>query len=191
MTALSHARILACLAAALLVAAVPAFSADRLVEKSVPLPEHGTFKLNAPAAWTIEVIQDPATAPPSIVFRPAKGKAFEIVVAPLWRPRPDVPLPTRDTMLEQLKRGVESVQPRAAEKEIRVVEFQGKTGPGIFFSVTDKSPKPEGYKYMTQGMMTVSELLVVFTALSNEGKDQLVRDLVTMLKTATHEPQKP
>ena len=182
-----QARILACFAATLLLAAAPAWSADRTVEKSVPLPEHGTFKLNVPAAWTVEVIQGGATTPPSIAVRPAKGKAFEIVVAPLWRPRPDVPLPTRGSMQEQLMRGVENIQPQAVEKEINLIEFQGKTGPGFYFTVTDKAPKPKGYKYMTQGLLSVSELLVVFTALSNEGKDRIVRDLITMLKTATHE----
>jgi hypothetical protein len=183
----SQARILSCLAAALLLAAASAFSADRTVEKSVPLTEHGTFKLRVPATWTVEVTQDPQTVPPSIALRPAKGKAFEIVVAPLWRPRPDVPLPTRESMQEQLKQGVENIQPQAMETEITLVEFQGKTGPGFYYSVTDKAPKPKGYKYMTQGLLTVSELLVIFTVLSNEGKDQVVRDLIAMLKTASHE----
>lgn len=182
------ARAVTCLAAVLLLAAAPAWSADRTVEKSVSLPEHGTFKLRVPATWTVEVRQDPGTVPPSIELRPAKGKAFEIVVAPLWRPRPDVPLPTRESMQDQLKRGVENIQPQAVEKEIPLVEFQGKTGPGFYFSVTDKATKPKGYKYMTQGLLSVSELLVVFTLLTNEGKDQVVRDLVAALKTASHEP---
>jgi hypothetical protein len=183
----ARTRILFSLAAVLL-ATAPAFSAERTIEKSIPLPGHGTFKLSVPAAWTVEVIQKERTIPPSIALRPAKGKGFEVVVAPIWRPRPDVPLPTRQSMQEQLMRNVEYIQPQAVEQQIGLVEFQGKTGPGMYFVVTDKAPTPQGYKYMMQGLLSVSELLVVVTALSNESKEKIVRELLPVLRSASHEP---
>lgn len=182
------ARLLSALVTALLLASAPAFGADRAVEKSVPLPEHGTFRISIPAVWKDEVIQKPGLVPPSIAIHPAKGKAFEISVAPLWRPRPDVPLPTRDTIREQLEHGIEQIKTQAVEQDIKLIEFQGASGPGFYFTATDKSSKPAGYKHLTQGLLVVSELLVVFTVLSNGNKEPLVRDVVTMMKSAKHEP---
>ena len=47
---------------------------------------------------------------------------------------------------------------------------KGKTGLGYYFSITDEAPsiKAGEYKYMTQSGIPVSNLLVMFTILSNE-----------------------
>jgi hypothetical protein len=72
------------------------------------------------------------------------------------------------------------------ETNIGVIEFAGSSGPGFYFSVTDRAPKPDEYKFMTQGMLKVSDLVMTFTILTNDGQEQIARDALAMLRSAIH-----
>jgi hypothetical protein len=87
-----------------------------------------------------------------------------------------------------VQRGVDGAQTQAVEKELRVVEFQGRTGPGFYFSATDRAPKPDEYKFLTQGVVRVGELSVTFTILTNDGQEPIVKQALDALKGATQEP---
>jgi hypothetical protein len=52
--------------------------------------------------------------------------------------------------------------------------------------VTDKAPNPGEYKYLTQGMLRVSELVVSFSILTNDGQEQVREDALALLKSAVH-----
>jgi hypothetical protein len=189
MTQTSQARTLASLTAVLLLAAAPAFSADRAVEKPYALPEHGTFKMNVPAGWKDQLAQTPPSAPPTITFTPADGKPFQVLVTPLWRPSPDVKLPTKETVRKRVENDAAEFKDDSVEQKVKIVEMKGKTGPGYYFSVTDKAPKPGEYKFLTEGLLMVSELMVAFTILTNDGQEQVVRDALAMVRSATHAPK--
>jgi hypothetical protein len=61
-------------------------------------------------------------------------------------------------------------------------------GPGFYFSATDRAPKPDEYKFLTQGVVRVGELSVTFTILTNDGQDAVVKQALDALKSATQEP---
>src|SRR6188472_714513 len=132
------ARILS-LVAVLLFAAAPAFAADKITQKRYPLPEQrGTFLLSAPASWKDEVDQPPQAVPPTIVFGPAAaGKPFQILITPIWKPSPDLPTPTKDALREQVRRDAEGLKSDRIANEIKVVELQGKGGPGFYYAAVD------------------------------------------------------
>lgn len=176
------------LAAALLLLAVPALAADKVAERRYPLPDRGSFNMNVPAAWKDEVSQPPQ-APPTIKYVPAAGQPFEILVTPLWRPRPDLPPPTKAMTREAVEQFVKSVQRDGVEGPFNIVEFQGKSGTGYYFLATDKSAKAGDYKFLTQGMLVVSELAVGFTILTNDNQARVVRDALAMLRSAVHVPK--
>ena len=87
-----------------------------------------------------------------------------------------------------MQRGVDSAKTQAVEKELRVVEFQGRSGPGFYFAATDRAPKPDEYKLLTQDVVRVGELSVTFTILTNDGQDAVVKQALDALKGATQEP---
>lgn len=180
-------RILLFLAA--LLPAVPAFAADKLAQKRYPLPEErGTFVLNAPVAWKDQV-QQPPQSPPTILFTPATGKPFQVLITPIWKPRPDIPTPSKEALRENVQRAADELKSERIENKIKLVEIQGKTGPGFYYSATDKAPKPDEFKFLTQGRIMVSELMVTFAILTNDGQQQVVRDALTMIRGATHDPK--
>ena len=154
---------------------------------SYPLPERGVLRMNVPAAWRDEVRSASSALPPTIVFRPASGERFEVLVTPFWRAGADAPSPTKDVLRQRLDQAIEGVRSRALEKEIKPVEFAGTAGTGVYFSVTDRAPQASEYKFMTQGMLGVRELTVTFTILTSDGQGEVVGQALAMLQSAVHD----
>src|SRR5437762_303935 len=76
----------------LLCSVAVSFAADATAERKYALPQHGNLQMNVPAGWSDEVRQPQGDTPPTIVFRPKDGKPFDVLVTPIWRARPDLPL---------------------------------------------------------------------------------------------------
>jgi hypothetical protein len=171
--------------ASLLALAGIAYAAETAIKKYT-LPEKGSFQMKVPVDWTEQVRQPPQSSPPTITFAPTHGKPFEILVTPIWRVRTDVPASTKETIRQSVQRAADDTKSQAVEKSIPLVEFSSSTGPGYYFSATDRAPKPGEFKYLTQGILKVSDLTVTFTILTNEGQEQVTRDAIGMLQSAVH-----
>src|SRR4029450_4869802 len=145
----------------LLVTATAVAQANTPAPRRFTLPEHGQFVIPVPTDW--------------------KGRGGQ----PATRERQPQ---SRDELRAAVQRGVDGAKTQALEKELRVVEFQGRTGPGFYFSATDRAPKPDEYKFLTQGAGRVGELSVTFTILTNDGQEAIVKQALDALKGATQEP---
>lgn len=160
-------------------------AADTLVEKKFTLPQHGTFNVKAPTNWSDQIRQPPNNLPPTIRFGARDGAApFEVLITPIWRMRADIKLPTKEELRQRVEKAIDPVRGDAVEKNINVVELPGVSGPGYYFAITDKAPKPGEFKYMSQGMILVGELVTTFTILTNDGQTQITQSALSMLKGA-------
>jgi hypothetical protein len=162
-------------------------AAEQTRERRYPLADHGVFQMKVPTSWKDEVVEPTdSRLPPRIVLRPASGDLFQISIIPFWKESEGAPS-LSDTMARQMvQRAVDVAQPNAAEKPLKIVDLQGSSGRGYYFSATDKAPQPGSYKFLTQGILPVGELAVAFTILSNDAKKDVESTALTMLKTATH-----
>jgi hypothetical protein len=174
------------LAAVLLSCVAVSSAADATAARKYALPQRGSFQMNVPAGWSDELRQPQGSLPPTIAFRAREGKPFDVLVTPIWRARADVPVATKDAIKQSVQKAADEVKSQAVERTIPIVEFASSTGPGFYFSATDKAPNPGEYKYMTQGMLKVSDLTVTFTILTNDGQEQVAQDALAMLKSAVH-----
>jgi hypothetical protein len=86
-----------------------------------------------------------------------------------------------------VERSAQSAKAQAVERDVPVVEFQGRTGPGFYFSATDRAPKPGEFDSLTQGIVRVGELSVTFTILTNKGQDRIVKQAIEALKGAVQD----
>ena len=75
---------------------------------------------------------------------------------------------------------------QATEKNIPIRRLAGAAGRGFYFQATDKAPAPGEYKVMTQGAIVLADLIVTFTALTNEGQGEIVAAALAMLTSAEH-----
>jgi hypothetical protein len=158
-------------------------SAEETAVRSYPLPEHGTFQLKVPEAWKDSVAQPEGGLPPTIMFAPKAGAPFKILVTPLWAAKP-VKTPTADELKAQVQRSADGIAPRAVEKAIEVKPLEGSANIGYYFAATDRAPKPGEFKFLNQGTVTVENLQVVFTILTNDGQDAVVGAALSMLSVA-------
>ena len=157
-------------------------------EIKVPVNGRGTVVLSVPDSWDEAINHSDPDAPPMIVLVPSKGRSFHILMSVIWPGRPGVPNLTRQSLREQVRQASDGPKAQAVERELAVVEFSGPSGFGAYFSATDRAPEPDGYKYLTQGMLAMGEVRVTFTVLVNGEPTPVVQQVLETVKTMRREP---
>ena len=179
-----HARLVQhAIASALCFAAMMA-AAEPTTVHTFAVPDHGSLQLNAPKSWPVEMRAAASRALPTIAFGPTQGATYQILITPLSPARkgqPPVPAPAMKQMVE---RAAQDAKAQSVEKSLTVKELKSGVHVGYYFSATDRAPKADEYKYMTQGMFGLGEILLSFTILTNDGHDQVVPAALNMIKTA-------
>ena len=163
-----------------------AVGAAETTERRLPLPDHGFLQIAVPVSWQDQLRQPPDRLPPTIAFRPRGGLPFDILITPIWPAHKNVALPTPAELRQRVEQVVGQIKPRAVWKHIQVIELRGNAGIGYYYAATDKAPKPGEYKYLTQGILRVDNLLVTFTILTNDGQQDVVADALALLRSAVH-----
>ncbi|MGB8959593.1 MAG: hypothetical protein WCC00_11360 [Candidatus Aminicenantales bacterium] len=154
---------------------------------SVSLPRHGKLILNIPASWKRSVRKAPGDLPPTIILSPKKGDAFETMITPLWSPKNDPNFnktPALKLALEQILR---TMLPSAVEKEVPIQEFSGIDGPGYYFLVTDKAPKPGEYPYAVGAIVGVGDLVLGVSILCRDKESEGIGTTIRILQEARQE----
>jgi hypothetical protein len=170
---------------ALLLAASTAAVAADTVAKRYALPDKSSLQVMMPAAWKDEVRQRQPGVPPTIVFTPREGASFQVLLTPIRRPRPDMPLATPEQVRASVQRAADDAKSQAVEGTLPLAEIEGASGTGYYFSATDKAPAQGDYKYLTEGMVQVADLTLAFTILTNDGQQQAKATALDMVKSAT------
>lgn len=165
-------------AAALLLASaftLPAW-ADEL---RVPLPGRDDLVIDVPAGWQAQVRRPQAALPPTVALSGAGTSSFQVLITPIW-PQGTAPAPTANDVRVLVQGAAGQARSRAVETELPLKDLMASGKSGYYFSATDRQPEPGGYKYLTQGAVTVNELRVTFTVLVN-GQAQPTTDLALEL----------
>jgi hypothetical protein len=157
-------------------------TAGELSIRQFPLPAHGTLVMAVPDAWEVQVGQPPDGLPPTLKFSPKSGPAFEMLVTPLWPMSNKTPAMDAASLRKEVEATAKAAQPQAVEKTIAIRTLKSRSGIGYYFSATDRKPKPGEYKYLTQGIVPVGDLVVTFTILSNDGADATVGAALLLLQ---------
>lgn len=170
---------------AALVAAVSAFAADSTTHR-YPLPGHGSFALDVPAHWTNELRQPDGGQPPTIVLTQSSGPRFTVLVTPMFQDIFELEPPDAEMLHQHVEALAAGTAEHATQKKLALHEIKGASGAGYYFTAELSSPKPDGFKYVTRGMLGVDKLVVKFIVLSDEGHEKIVDRVLTMLKGARH-----
>jgi hypothetical protein len=160
--------------------------AEETDSRSYSLPDHGSLQLQVPPLWVDQLRQPAGQLPPTITFSQKSGNSFRILMTPLWAANKESVLPDGDKLRHMVHESADQTRAQAVERSIDVVEIIGTSGVGFYFSATDQAPKPGEYKYMTQGIIRIGELMTTFTILTNEGQGDIASKALMMLKTAKH-----
>ena len=155
-------------------------------KKAFPLPDKSSLELTIPALWKEELKAKPGSAPATIVLTPRDGAPFEVFVTPVTRQKPGASAETAIQMRQSVQQAADKVKPSAVEPSLWVEELAGAAAPGYYFSATDREPKPGEFKYLTQGMLLVGDVVVSFAVLTNDGQEKVRDEALSMLRKASH-----
>lgn len=176
----------ACLSLAAALAAAAGALADDAALRRFELPNRDTLELTLPAGWVDSLQQPAGGGPPTIEIAVGEAGAHQVFVTPEW---PD-PVAKEIRELPALRDAVrdlaERIQPEAEEPYLEVRLLSGAGGSGYYFTATDRSPEPGGFKFMSQGALQLDELTLWFTILTNEGEDTVAVEALAMLQGAVH-----
>jgi hypothetical protein len=159
--------------------ATAAIAADG-AKKAFALPDNSKLELTIPAGWQDEPKEK------SIFLTPREGAQFKVVITPVARQRPGASADTAIQMRQSVQEAADKVKPGALEQYLTVEGLAGAAGPGYYFSATDREPKPGEFKYLTQGMLLVGDIIVSFGILTNDGQEKAKEDALAMVKSASH-----
>lgn len=183
-------RQLACLLVSFATAAT-AIAAEG-AKKAFALPDNSKLELSIPAGWKDEVkaVQaakaNQGAAPSTVTLTPREGAPFEVNVTPVARQRQGASADTAIKMRHSVQQSADKVKPSAMEQYLAVEPLGGAPGPGYYFSATDREPKPGEFKYLTQGMLLVGDVVVAFSILTNDAQEKVRDQALAMLKSASH-----
>jgi len=175
-----------------LIAVLAANCAGSIAVKSYPVPDHGIISFAVPGSWNGYLNQPPLDLPPTIKFSQKKGDQFELLLTIFWDSNPDIdinePGKIKNLVIESGKEALLS----AVEKELNILELRQGEKIGYYFTITDKNladkePESGNYKYMSQGIIGMGDLQLIFTFLANKNLPNLKQTALNMLMTARQE----
>ena len=168
-----------------LATATAAMAADG-EKKAFALPDSSKLELTIPPGWKDELKPNAGNAPPTISLTPREGAPFQVVLTPVGRQRPGTSADTAIGMRQSVQDAADKVKPSAVEPILTAEALTGAPGPGFYFSATDREPKPGEFKYLTQGMLLVGDVIVSFAVLTNDAQEKVRDQALAMLKSASH-----
>jgi uncharacterized DUF497 family protein len=166
-----------------LIASIVSGAGQKAIRK-YPIPEHGTLELNVPTPWKGEVHKPRENMPPTIIFNPAKGNDFQVMITVLWGKTGEQDFNRQDKVRILVEKDSQKLLSNIVETKIVLTEIKGVSNTGYYFSVTDKAPNPGEYRYMTRGGIAVGNLLLNATILYRVKDSGSVKDALSMLREA-------
>jgi uncharacterized DUF497 family protein len=166
-----------------LIASIVSGAGQKAIRK-YPIPEHGTLELNVPTSWKGEVHKPRENMPPTIIFNPAKGNDFQVMITVLWGKTGEQDFNRQDKVRILVEKDSQKLLSNIVETKIVLTEIKGVSNTGYYFSVTDKAPNPGEYRYMTRGGIAVGNLLLNATILYRVKDSGSVKDALSMLREA-------
>lgn len=167
----------------LLIASIVLAAGEKTMRR-YPIPEHGMLELNVPASWKGEIHKPQEKMPPTIIFNPAKGDDFQVMITVLWGKTGDQDFNSQKKARTFVEKDGQKLLPKAAEPNVALQEIKGVNHAGYYFSITDKAPNPGEYRYMTRGAIGVGNLFLNFTIFHRVKDSQTVRDALSVLREA-------
>jgi hypothetical protein len=162
----------------------PKVAAGSPMPYSLTLPQHGTLILSIPGSWKRSIRKAGEGLPPTIILSPKKGGTFETMITPLWSPNNTPNFNNASALKWAIEQHLKKMLPTAIEKEVPIQEFNAVDGPGFYFLVTDKAPKPGEYPYAVLALVGVGDLVLNVTILCKEKESEGITETIRMLQEA-------
>lgn len=151
----------------------------------IALPSGDELWLAIPDAWNQKFEAPDKNTPRSVWLSQRQGPTFNVFITPLT----GTPMAAALTDGNKLKAVVTAASrdalAQSVEMSLQVHDLTGNNVHGAYFSATDKAPKPNEWKYLTQGMVDIDGVPFAFTILTNNGQEAIAKTALELIRTAS------
>lgn len=169
-----------------LCSAVSAFGAERLT--TIPIRTYGTIQLSIPDSWGSQIGPAQDNVLSAMTFLSRDGLSFKLMLAAVAASGPGQPLPNAEGIKADVEMAAERARLQSVEKELPLRRIKGDSVDGFYFTSTSLSTLPrEQFRFMTQGLFRLGELLMGFTALTDDPSGKVLGGIITVLERASEQ----
>ena len=168
--------------------AVAISSAQDSAPVTFNLPGHGKLLLAVPAAWNVEVHPQPDQLAPTLELTQKNRGSFHVLLTPMWTRDTGTPFPDDAAVRNQVAAAAKLAEGQSVERALTIRELFGKSNRGYYFTAADRAPKPDEWKYLTQGIIRIGRVDLAFSVLTNDGQDSVIKSALGALLAASHVP---
>ena len=162
-----------------------------LAASHIALPSGDELWLAIPEAWNQKFEAPDKNTPPSVWLTQRQGPTFNIFLTPLSGSAMGAAITDQNKLKSVVTAISRDALAQSVEMSLTVHELTGSNVHGAYFSATDKAPKPNEWKYLTQGMVDIDGVPFAFTILTNDGQEAIAKTALELIRTASlHAPTK-
>lgn len=164
-------------------AAAPLASKESLEWHTYSLPGGGAVLLEVPVSWNEEIRQKDRSFPPTIVFRPKKGRQFEILFTPM--PSKSEQSAAIADIEASLSQSGKQHLPTAVQDFILLETLEGPQARGRYYLLTAKHPPPNEHPNVIVGGLVVGPVVASLTVLLHEPSGREAQQALRVLQSAS------
>ncbi len=168
---------------------------DHTALEEYTIPQHGQLRLHVPVSWQVNFYKPEDDSFPVISFFPFEGRErfkgtedFQLSVAVFWTENPLYDLTNPDTLRDFVADVGEQVLQQSDQQDLELEQINGESGVGYIFDLSDEGAGENEYKYLTQGALTVGNVVLAFSLFSRDSHGKIRAETLGMLTTAVHIP---
>lgn len=157
-----------------------------------PVPGHGELLLDVPSRWEVTYVSQGEDKPPLITFfnkDEAGREIFQLNISILWDDGFDRDITSPDLIHGMVEESGRELLKHSRENDLELQSIRGKSGAGYYFRLTDAAPRPGEYPFLTQGALSVGNVVIIFSLFTHERDSSEVQESLEMLRQATQRYQ--
>lgn len=151
----------------------------------ITLPSGDELWLAVPPTWNQKFEAPDKKTPPGVRLTQREGATFNVFLTPLT----GTPMGAALADPNKLRAVVTSISRDALAQSVEMsIPLRELTSPdvhGFYFSATDRAPKPDEWKHLTQGMVIINGTPFAFTILTNDGQEAIAKAALEIIRTAS------
>lgn len=164
--------------------------ADYDIDKEVfEIPGYGELSIEVPRIWNYNFTKSDSYTPPLITFYvldDSEKEIFQLNLSVFWDDGYSRDVTSDDYIRSLVSEAGDNTLRYSDEDELRLETIKSQAGEGYFFNLSDSSAGADEYRYLTQGALSVGDVLLVFSLFSNDEEGVLRDAMFRSLKTAKH-----
>ncbi len=153
------------------------------------IPGHGELIMQVPRIWNYNFTKTDENIPPLITFYildKHEKEIFQLNMSVFTNTGYHKNITSEEYVKNIVTEAGNKIIAYSDQTKLILQTVESKQGNGYFFDLTDSNAKQNEFKYLTQGAVSVNEVLLVFSLFSNDEKGILREAMLNSLNTAYH-----